>query len=41
MNLHSTNVRTKQDTLCIKGHCTCTYFRIRAQVALYLTYALG
>ena len=35
MNLRSTNVRTIQDTLCIKDHFeyVSIYFRIRAQVA--------
>ena len=39
MKLRSTNVRTIQDTLCIKGRCelhlryVSIYFRIRSQVA--------
>ena len=39
MKVRSTNVRTIQDTLCIKGHCELylrylsIYFRIRSQVA--------
>ena len=47
MNFRSTNVRTIQDALCIKGYCACTlecvsiYFRIRAQVAYILIMPLA
>ena len=47
MNLRSTNVRTIQDTLCIKDHCE-LYLRISINLlshtcpgSLYLNYAFG
>ena len=41
MNLRSTNARTIQDTLCIKGYCELNLrIRIHAQVAyISLNYA--